>query len=365
MADYGLWQGLEKSTGRLPALGMGLLQYKQRQAQIKIAQDIDKRSELTFEHNQKKWEEEERIRKTPIPASMIMPGLKDRPNFAKGAVEWAKSAGYEVTVRKSDGEIFAPPPVYKFIAEQLQANNTFKKSSIEANLLDLQAQSLKLNALINEGKGKPEEIEAWKKKKTAIDTSYGQMLAQKEIAVAEAKKVPPETLERIKAEARARAEGTAAGTPPKEPIDQAIRTFEIQHYGKLVPQLRGTPSYIEKLNAAKKAGAMNINIAGERFDIQKQATAGEVRTGLATNKDDKNYYEANADIFNSINKKNEVAYWDDGGEKAGRFYDEESKIIKLSPSAISAGWTPKKIQEAANAKGKTVQEVLRDIGIIK
>jgi len=172
---------------------------------------------------------------------------------------------------------------------------------------------------------------------------------------------PPKTLEQIKFEATARAEGTAAGTPPK-PVGQTVKDFEQQHYGKLVPQLRGTPEYLKKLELSKKASATNINIGMERFDIQKQATVGETRTGLVTNKDDNNYYEANAGIFNSINKKNEVAYWDKG---EGRFYDEETKIIKLSPGAISAGWTPKKIQEAANAKGRTVQEVLRDIGLIK
>jgi len=74
------------------------------------------------------------------------------------------------------------------------------------------------------------------------------------------------------------------------------------------------------------------------------------------------HYEANAEIFNSINTQNEVAYWDKG---EGRFYDEETIIIKLSNEAKAAGWTPSKIQDAANAKGKTVQDVLKDIGVIK
>ncbi|MBU1110949.1 hypothetical protein KKB83_05015, partial [Patescibacteria group bacterium] len=148
----------------------------------------------------------------------------------------------------------------------------------------------------------------------------------------------------------------------KNGAGQAVQNFEMQHYGKLVPELRGSPEYVSKLYEAKKAGAMNINIAPEKFSIQKKATAGEIRTGLTTNKDDKMHYEANAEIFNSINTKNEVAYWDKG---EGRFYDEETIIIKLSNEAKAAGWTPSKIQDAANAKGKTVQDVLKDIGVIK
>ena len=175
---------------------------------------------------------------------------------------------------------------------------------------------------------------------------------------------PGKTPEQIKLEAKARAEGTAAGTPAKL-IGQTVNDFEMQQYGKLVPELRGTKAYTDKLEKSKKAGATNINIGMEKFDIQKQATAGETRTGLITNKDDPNYFEANAQVFNSVNTKNEIAYWDKGGAKAGRFYDEEAKIIKLSPAAIKKGWTPKSIQEAASAKGKTIEEVLREIGIIK
>ena len=182
-----------------------------------------------------------------------------------------------------------------------------------------------------------------------MQTIYGPGSKTKRVPVTKGKEyVPPE--------------GWSLSKPGGEPNDQAIRTFEIQHYGKEVPQLRGTPAYIEKLNASKKAGAVNINITEEKFNIQRKATSGEIRTGLTSNKDDKDYYEANADIFNTINDKNEIAYWDKG---EGRFYDEQSKIIKLSPSAISAGWTPKKIQDAANTKGKTVQDVLKDIGLIK
>ena len=157
-------------------------------------------------------------------------------------------------------------------------------------------------------------------------------------------------------------EGWSLSKPTGDSKDQAIRTFELQNYGKLVPELRGTPVYINKLNESKKAGATNINIGVEKFDIQKQVTSGELRTSIISNKDDKDFYEANANVFNALNKKNEVSYWDKGDS---RFYDEEAKIIKLSPQAISAGWTPKKIQDAADAKGKTVQEVLKEIGLLK
>lgn len=113
----------------------------------------------------------------------------------------------------------------------------------------------------------------------------------------------------------------------------------------------------------KKAGAptMTQMMGMEKFDIQKDATAGELRQILTTTKDDKDSFEANASQYNKINTKNEVAYWDLKDEWYG---DEKTKIIKLSDFAIEAGWTPKMIQEAATKKSKTVKEVLQEIGVL-
>ena len=115
----------------------------------------------------------------------------------------------------------------------------------------------------------------------------------------------------------------------------------------------------EGKKAISEAGAANIQIGQERFGIQKKATAGEARTGLIDNKDNKDFYEANVSIFNTINERNEVAYWHT------KSWDNKTKIIKLSPVAIRGGWTPEKIQQAADTKGKTIEEVLTEIGVIK
>ena len=112
----------------------------------------------------------------------------------------------------------------------------------------------------------------------------------------------------------------------------------------------------------KKAGATKISIGEQKFEIQKDATAGELRGILTTAKDDKDSFEVNAHQYNKINTKNEVAYWD---SKEKWYGDEKTKIIKLSPDAIKGGWTPERVQERATAKGITVKEQLIEMGIIK
>jgi len=99
-------------------------------------------------------------------------------------------------------------------------------------------------------------------------------------------------------------------------------------------------------------------------DIQKfrkKVTIGETRTELSSGKDDPDAFESLSSIYNTENKRNEVAYWKTGG----MFTDEETKFIKLSKQAVKAGWTPTKVQEAANAKGMTVEAVLKELGLIK
>lgn len=107
----------------------------------------------------------------------------------------------------------------------------------------------------------------------------------------------------------------------------------------------------------------NLDTTGKKkFDVQKQIMEADIRSELINNKDDNNFYESNVQLFNTMNKRNEVVYWD---KKEGRFADEQTKIIKLTPAAIQGGWTPEKIQQTANSKGMTIQELLKDIGMIK
>ena len=390
MANYGLWQGLEKATGRAAATGMQILNYRQQQErdaasaenqrqQLKLSQDAGARAE-----RQQKINDENAARDSKLNSIDVMferlgvsnPEVQVYVKKRMGASIVTGPSGLD-SISTKDGKAFVDAFFKDDVAQRdvtIMTARGYKKAADD------------IDVMLNNPEAK------WKdddKEKSKIERDKLRALAvEGDNKVAELSRVPAKTVEQIEVEAAAKARGTAAGTPLKETpgqklqrdkalafykeslkdsTGQAVQTFETQHYGKLVPELRGSPEYIKKLYEAKKAGAMNINIAGEKFDIQKQATAGEIRTGLTTNKDDNSYFEANSGIFNSINEKNEVTYWDKTGETGlrGKLYDEEAKIIKLSPAAIKAGWTPKIIQEAANEKGKTVQEVLKDIGIIK
>ena len=104
------------------------------------------------------------------------------------------------------------------------------------------------------------------------------------------------------------------------------------------------------------------SVSEEKFKFQKEATLSELRSNIMKEKDKQNFYSANAPFFNKNNTNNEVAYWH---EEPRLFGDSEAKIIKLPKQAIDAGWTPNKVQEAANARGISVRQVLVDIGIIK
>lgn len=105
-------------------------------------------------------------------------------------------------------------------------------------------------------------------------------------------------------------------------------------------------------------------IAKEKFAISKKITAGKRRSELIKNKGDKNFYEANVAIFNTTNSRNEVAYW---GIEPGKLYgtNEVTKIIKLPGSLIAKGLTPKIIQQQADDSGKTIAEVLNDLGLLR
>ena len=150
--------------------------------------------------------------------------------------------------------------------------------------------------------------------------------------------------------------------PPKQRTiwNPTTKQMEIQEWDPALQKFADTgkvakPPKEEKPEKETLAGER----AKEKFAIQKATTAATVRTILTGSKDDKNAFQANAPLFNKVNRRNEIAYWETG------VTDEEVKIIKLNPNAIGAGWTPERIQEAAFAKGITVEQVLKDLGIIK
>lgn len=96
------------------------------------------------------------------------------------------------------------------------------------------------------------------------------------------------------------------------------------------------------------------NITSVPLSVKQVA---EIRSIIGENKDNEaviSYTHA----FNLNNKGNAVAYWD------FEALDEKAKFIRLPAPFKAAGWTPKKVQEEAFAAGKTVREVLEDIGVI-
>lgn len=95
--------------------------------------------------------------------------------------------------------------------------------------------------------------------------------------------------------------------------------------------------------------------------FKKKISIGGLRTELSSDADDFNLFEAQSPIFNTENKRNEIAYWKTGGFLT----DEKTKFIKLPKQAIKVGWTSAKIQEAADTKGMTVEEVLSELGILE
>ena len=107
-----------------------------------------------------------------------------------------------------------------------------------------------------------------------------------------------------------------------------------------------------------KAGAPSITqiVGQEKFELQKAMTVGDLRTTLATGKQDHAVFGAQSPQFNNMNKQNEVAYWDTSK------FDNKTKIKKLSKEAIDAGWTPKEVQEKADVSGMTIEQVLKEIG---
>ncbi len=92
--------------------------------------------------------------------------------------------------------------------------------------------------------------------------------------------------------------------------------------------------------------------------VQQAISAANYRTALIEDERDESTFQANASLYNITNRRNEVAYWQTEGR-------EKTKVIKIPVGKLRDGWTPEKIQEAALAKVRTIEQVLGDLGIIK
>ncbi len=118
-------------------------------------------------------------------------------------------------------------------------------------------------------------------------------------------------------------------------------------------------SFTEWKKTMATAGASQINIGMEKLKIGKAITVGGKRLILTKGRQDKAIYGAEGPQFNNMNTQNEVAYWDSTS------FDNRTKIIKLPQEAIAAEWTPAKVQNKANKTGMTVEQVLKEIGVLK
>ena len=99
-----------------------------------------------------------------------------------------------------------------------------------------------------------------------------------------------------------------------------------------------------------------ISAAIKREEIGEKRKLGTMREALAKDDDAEETFDSYSNTYNEESRNNEVVYWHTST------FDNKTKFIKLSERNITNGWTPAKIQEAANAKGKTVEEVLTDLG---
>lgn len=109
----------------------------------------------------------------------------------------------------------------------------------------------------------------------------------------------------------------------------------------------------------RKAGAPTMiqTMRAEESEIKQEITTAAKRTTLLQNKRNKVVYGAEGYQFNTRNKQNEVAYWHTGKGLDG------TRVVSLPAWAIEQGLTPLEIQR--QAKGKTVERVLKDLKIIE
>ena len=119
------------------------------------------------------------------------------------------------------------------------------------------------------------------------------------------------------------------------------------------------PKTKEEYMEARRAGAPSMTqiVRGEQWETKKMVGAGERKAALKSKPNDRGLFDQHAETFNRITDTNEIAIWDD--TPTGVFKKPRGTIImRLPPAAIKKGWTPKKIQEEANANSMSVAEFL-------
>jgi len=202
MADYGLWQGLEKATGNMAATGMQLIQYKQQQAQnaqrigletqrLKIAQDVDERSRISSERQQKREQEQEDWGNAYTPASFFSKDIVNEPESKKNYLKMLDEGGYKY--KDMGDEVYIQNKGYKHIYEKLKTDLDAKKLMLDSRLTDLQSKGVTLSQKIASGEIKGKDLEAAQQQQKSIKTQIANIIENQEktvsaMAVAEAQK---------------------------------------------------------------------------------------------------------------------------------------------------------------------------------
>ncbi len=207
MADYGLWQGLEKATGNMAATGMNLMNYqaqRQEQAermglardQLKIAQEAAAREKTAFEHAERKRLEQEAQENAFVAFSSIAPKIHETPRLKSMMMETAKSAGFDVR-ETPDKEIYIPVKGINFLKNLMGTQADFQKKALDATLADLSDRSVSISQKIAElqesGKMDEKTLAPLIQQRDAIKTQIAGILTadvalQKQLAIEQAKK---------------------------------------------------------------------------------------------------------------------------------------------------------------------------------
>ena len=169
MADYGMWQGLERATGQAAATGMNLLQFQANREDAAARQAMDQRrmglmeeaagrEKIAFQNAEKKRMEQEALENAYIPASSVAKNIHQTPKLKAMLTETIKSAGFDVR-EMPDGEIYLPNKAIKFVGNLMQTQTDFAKKTLEMTTQDFTDQSVALSQQIAElqANGKADE----------------------------------------------------------------------------------------------------------------------------------------------------------------------------------------------------------------
>jgi len=116
----------------------------------------------------------------------------------------------------------------------------------------------------------------------------------------------------------------------------------------------------------KTAGATNIYLGAkeargkQKHEFSVEQTSREALSDLQTNNGSKKAYDRSARLYNQSTKSKNVAWWDEG---KGLLNLEGTEFVTIPPDKIKEGVTPLRIQNIADASGKSVKEILQELGI--